>query len=124
MAGLQPVVTVSFDPELLEVMPDTVQWSAYTGLDSAGNPTYASQVAVRANVTATRTRGTVGDQEATSGPVVNFHGTIYAVPHTFATRDKITLADGAIGYIDTVTTYRDAPNQGDYISQIEVKEQA
>lgn len=117
-------MTTAFNTELLELMPDTVQWEAYTGTDAHGNPTYASAEDVRVNMTITVSRGTSGDQEGTSGPILHFSGSLITEPKGIRPRDRLTTADGAVGYVDTETTYRDAPGMGDYVQELQAKETA
>lgn len=119
-------MTVTFDTELLEVMPDTLSWKRYTGKDGAGNPTYDNGVDVRCNKVVTKSRGSTGDTQATFGPEIRMSGTVYAAPQVpkIGPRDMfVDVDDGAVGYVQAETTYRDVPDGGDYIQEVQLTEE-
>lgn len=113
---------MAMDPELLELMPDTVVLNRYMGQDDSGNDAYSTTPeSVQANITIAETRGGGGDHAGTYGPDVLLDGTIICEPVGIKPRDKIVFL-GHTRYVSTVRTYRDAPEQGDYVQEITFEE--
>jgi len=107
-----------FDTNFLELMSATITWSAYTGIDANGNPSYAAPVAnIPALYEGSSTRGE--SALAPSGVVGRTPEAVYTVyvpprlaPEHFRPRDKLVLDNGAITYARVVNIYQD-PVEGD-----------
>lgn len=111
-------MTVAFDEELLEAMPDEVQVRRYLGLDEVGNESYAVvPVVVPANITITFGRDAAPDHDGKLPDDTPIRGTIYLPGGTVRPHDKITFL-GITREVGDVTDYRDAPEVGYYVQEI------
>lgn len=111
-----------FDTNLLEVMNSTVVWEAITGVDSFGNPTYGNAQNIAASYFHDETRGEDTPQQGIEGPQYYRTYTIYVPYNGVKPRDRITLPDGTVTYVDTESTYND-PLVGDQaVQELQTKE--
>ncbi len=115
---------MSFDKELLEAMPDVVLLYRYIGDDDeAGNESYAkAPITLRANITIQMRRGGFEGREGVLPANTPITGTIIVGGNQIRPRDKIAFL-GLTKQVDTIETFRDAPNSGDYIQQITYDEE-
>lgn len=117
-----------FDTELLEAMPDDVVLYPYQGQDADGNDTWAPEgTPLKANVQISIGRGSVGPHQGMQDTTPSVTGTVIIPAAGVMPRDKLDLP-GPNGttitkYVDRVQTWRDAPDVGDYVQQIDFKEE-
>lgn len=114
-----------FDTNFLPFLNQNIQWYPFTGLDSQGNPTYASvytlvpslyeRAVTRSGIGRVSTYG-AGTGTGTTGsesaeylltPVSSY--TIYCPPQTpeIQPRDKLVLPTGAVIFVEQVTEFAD-----------------
>lgn len=113
---------MTMDPELLELMPDEIQVWRYLGLDDVGNELFAAvPETVPANITINFSASAVPDHDGRLPDDSPITGEIYVPDGTVRPHDKIKFL-GMTREVGDVTTYRDAPEVGEYLQQISYRD--
>jgi hypothetical protein len=94
---------MAFDPEFLELMPDTITYRPKTTMDSYGRETYGDPVVIRCRIVGKPRliRNVEGDQVAVSTTI--YTGGAFGIEAD----GEITMPDGSKPPIQAVYTYPD-----------------
>lgn len=112
----------TFDPELLELMPDVVLLYRKGDPDTAGNDTWAeTPVSTPANITVQFLMGEPEQGQGQAGFDTPVKGTIIVPWLDIQPRDKIEFL-GITKFVENVESFRDAPDAGYYVQQITYKD--
>jgi hypothetical protein len=114
----------TFAKDLLDAMPDEILHYRWIGDDDgAGNEVWAKTPrTLPANIVVTMRAGGIEDRDGQLPPTTPVTGTIIVLGGDIRPRDKIAFL-GVTKMVDTIQTFRDAPNPGDYVQQITFDEE-